>query len=275
MQTFHNEGDKRYLSIPVVGKVDRRVDFELKMLAGNQPSGLLAVHRSELDGRTILDYDISGLRPLTECRENLAAHLYSIVLSLEKAADTLKEYMLRPEGLVLDPEKVFFREESGQTLLLYDPAAESTLQRNLSVLMEYFLKVLVPTDEKEVLLLYGLYNCTREENVTLTALAAFWRNSGTREILSAEKEASVPEGTLSVYKELGLAAEADEDPPSLSGNCVNARVGEEHSTSAGLEEYVSQEPPFFQGVKNYFMQYRFECCVIMIVMVVSVFLLLR
>ncbi|GEM_PF-6254533 len=267
--SFYNEGNKRYMSRPMEATTDKRTEFELRMLVGNSPGGLLLVHRREVDAKVILDYDVSGLTALADCdARTAAAHLYRIVFSLEKLAGTLKEYMLRDDCLLLDPAVIFFREEMGAVYFLYAPGSEGSLREKLSTMMEHFLKVLVPTDEREVLLLYGLYNQTREENVTLGTLAEFWRASGTQEIVSAGKE-KLQADVVRVYDELGMTVQEVDAP-------VEPKLHEIHEQPVDdLGEYVVSEPRILGTLKDYLRRYRFECCVVVAVMILSVYLLLR
>lgn len=300
--TYYNEANKRYLSRACAELGDQRAGFELKMLTGNRPEGLLQVHLREMDGTRFLDYDVTGLKPLLECDRGMAAaRLYSIIFSLEKTVEMMKEFMLRPECIVLDPELIFFREESGMTFFTYAPDCPKPFKEGLGTVMEYFLKVLVPSDEKEVLLLYGLYHLTREENVTPGTLADYWRKSGNGEMTSAEEELPVLEDTRGIYEELGLNTAEEmalrgrkgkkkpedsvKEVRTVYGGTSGSDMASSEAADNGmvdsaeaeevLSAYESQNPHVFLALKDYFTRYRFECCVVAAVAIISVFLLLR
>ena len=185
--------------------------YEVGMINHNQPELLLRLHLTQEGDRPCFDYHVSGLQALSECQaEDLQGdYLYSIVFSLAYAAEIVESYLLSPEDLVLSPDQIFLRRESGQVFFLYYPGQEGTLQEHLLNLMEHFMKVLNPTEEDEVLLLYGLYQKARESNVTLTTLSEYWQSMRGKQPFSkaadpVETDLPAEEETDPVYEELGL-----------------------------------------------------------------------
>lgn len=193
--------------------------YEIRMINNNQPDMLLRLHPAEDGQKSYYDYNVSGLQALSACdaREIQENYLYSIVFSMERLSELADAYLLDPKDISLDPERIFLRRESGQVYFLYYPGQEGSLQEHIRELMAYFMKTLDPTDEEGVLLLYGLYQKSREEGVMLDTLAGYWREHQTR-----EREAVHAEGVVEDrYGE--NEREAEEEP-------VYAELGLEKST---------------------------------------------
>ena len=188
---YVSDGKNRYLRIECDGTVFD--GHELKMLRENRPEGLLRVHPQWEGDSAFLDYQVSGLTTLSSVGDGSAeTFLFAVLSNLVSLSDVLSEHLLRPEGLSLKPERVFLRRESGQIFFCYVPGSNVPLSEGLTSLMEFFLKNARPEKEDEVLLLYGLYQKSREENVTLRTLLQYWR-SETAHAAEARTEGAGPE----------------------------------------------------------------------------------
>ena len=169
-----DDGRSRYLRLEDESVPENM--YEIRMINHNKPEGLLVFHMEETGKTVQYDYFISGLSSLKSCaEEDDTDYLYSVIFALEHLSDVFYEYMLSPDRLELDPETIFVRKETGSLYFCYYPGKKSSFQQSLQELMEFFVKVMDPNDEPSVLLLYGLYRKSREENVTMKTLAEFWR----------------------------------------------------------------------------------------------------
>ena len=194
--------------------------YEIKMINANQPAGLLSMHIIQEPGRVLYDYDITGLRSLkdSESDEVQVDYLYSLITAMAREAEILTEFMLDPEKLMLSPETVFFKKQTGDVFFCYDPGKTASLQESLQRLMEYFLKKLDPKNEEDILFMYGLYQRTREPMVTLASLNEYFlenrekylkigeeREKKSRHVQEKEeKEYTETIVENSVYEDLGL-----------------------------------------------------------------------
>lgn len=176
------------------------------MLAGNRVEGLLPFRVSDHAGRTVYEYDITEMESLAESGSDQAElRIHSVIFALEALAETLDAYMLRACCVVPVPERIYLRPSTGQVCFVYDPENQIRLGDALQTLMEHYLRILNPCEE-EVLLLYGLYHLTREPNVTLGSLAAYWRENCSETEIKSKVISTVgiaPENRR-IYDELGL-----------------------------------------------------------------------
>lgn len=152
--------------------------YEIRMILHSRPQGLLSFRTEETPEGLRCDYAVTGLKCLKECAEEEDTdYLYSVIFSLERLSDILYEYLLSPDRVMLDPETIFLKKETGVVYFCYFPGKTSTFQEALQSLMEFFLRIRNPADEEGVLLLYGLYQRSREADVTMNALAEYWRET--------------------------------------------------------------------------------------------------
>lgn len=182
--------------------------FELRMITNNQPEMLLKMMLNRESRVTHLDYNVSGLVSLSSCEKEGGEYLYSVISGLEKLGSVLTEYLLTPDGLSLEPTRIFVRKETGQVYFCYVPGREGTFRESVRALMEYFMKVFTPENSEEILLMYGLYQKSGEETVTPVSLAEYLREQkkedhGNIEVPREEPpEIEFPEDEI--YAELGM-----------------------------------------------------------------------
>ena len=150
--------------------------YQFKMINTSRPTGLLPVHVTREKDGFVYSYDVTGLRSLkdSEGDDVQVDYLYSLISAMSKEAAVLSEFLLDPDKLLLTPETIFFRQWAGEVWFCYDPGKTEPLAESMTRLMEYFLKKLNPKDEEDILFMYGLYQRTREPNVSLTSLYDFF-----------------------------------------------------------------------------------------------------
>ena len=272
--------------------------FELKMIMNNQPEGFLRMHITETGEGMFFDYNVSGLESLKACPDEAlqGSYLKSIIFRLEELGEILKEYMLQGGRVELSEETIFLQRETGRVFFCYNPGKKKTMQESLRGLMEYFMKKICVSEEREVLLLYGLYAKSRENQVTFHTLADFWReNAGEEEILS---EANTPgrifEDDRKIYNELGLETFQVAEETESRHLLKKKRGGEETEKAllllpdAGSElredygEIEDFDPDLYLEEKNFFRKitgavrsYLFEIVVGIIVIAGTIMILLR
>ena len=237
--------DGKYLFLRLEAEPGFDGGYEFRMISNNQPEMLvkLLVNR---EGRTThLDYNVTGLVPLKSLEEELDGFLYAVISGLEKLGEVLPEYLLSPDRISLLPEQIFVRRETGQVYFCYVPGREASFGDSLAGLMEYFIKNASPADSEEVLLLYGLYQKSREETAGPGTLAEYWREQKKNRrpeenVFPMPEEAEIEFPDADIYAELGM----EEPKPKL---LRNRRKKEKEAGTALPEERLLPEKP--RGVK--------------------------
>jgi len=233
------DGNERILRM--MTEPDTEHVYELRMISHSHPRELLPVRISGEQGLSACDYNITGLASLKDCEgQDAADYLYSVVFALERLGETLGEHLLSPDRVLLDPETIFLKKETGTVSFCYFPGKKGGFQDSLQALMEYFLKIIEPLGEAEVLLLYGLYQKSREPNVRPGTLADFWRDT--------RGNAPIPEDDTLTLAPRGAGA------PALSSRddpAVFRDLGLEDSTvSRPFLKWRSRQEAVFEDVED-------------------------
>ena len=151
---------------------------ELGMLRYSRIEGLVPMRIREEAEQISIQYIAEGLAPMPEVltERNQEAVLYAVIRGLFQLSERLPPYFLSAEKLSLVPEEIFYDSGSGNMCFLYLPASKTNFQESLQRLMEFFLKHMNPQEEEKVLLLYGLYQKSRESTVQPETLFRYWES---------------------------------------------------------------------------------------------------
>ncbi len=149
----------------VVWENDAAAGYAVRMITENRIPGLLPCSSRNLDDRLQLCYEITGLAPLKELfeeRKLSARELLALLESLCLSLNSLEEYLLEADHLLLDPEVIYVNQDLSQISFCYVPAEEASLQEAFSALTEYFLPRLDHREPEAVTLGYGIYRYAME-----------------------------------------------------------------------------------------------------------------
>jgi|GEM_PF-6065778 len=209
MEEYYSDGKNRFMRLPAP---ENGADtYKIRMMNMNSPESLLHLHLSYEGTKACYDYNVTGLVSLKDSAELplQGEFLYSIVFGLEHLADVLCEHLLSEEELNLNPEAVFLQMDTGRVFFCYTPGTKASFGESIRHLMEYFMKALNPEKEEDVLLLYGLYQKSREPKIGLSTLAEFWRKSrgkrgfGSGETFEESDKHEIQEDDY-VFQDLGI-----------------------------------------------------------------------
>ena len=140
--TFENQGTDTYLVYHV--EQDEKVDsFAKGMLQNNEIEGVLQPAFVQKDAEQFLKYGITSKMPLAEYfREKMTKHkIMDVFRSIVKGLESAEEYMLMPEGFLLDMNYIYVDISARKASLIYLPLEEAEGGQNLkkffkSMLME-------------------------------------------------------------------------------------------------------------------------------------------
>lgn len=197
-RTFYQKsGDKSYLVMR--SGEEPKLPYQINMIKYNNISGLLPIQFFIEDGEYRYFYDIS-------CKESLADRMnqkkYSIqeirtvMACLYRCVQQLEDYLLDINCIILDPEYLFTERGCFNIQFCFYQDKKETFEQSLEILFDYFLNQLDYQDEKTVVFMYGLYQKSREENVSLYELMKQFC-----EIRETERENRTTEDTGDVSKD--------------------------------------------------------------------------
>ncbi len=148
----------------------------LRMLGSYAPKGLLPVRFRRETDRITAQYRVSGLLSLTEAMKDSDQEtiLRAVTAAISDIGPVLQAYFLSLGQLSLEPSEIFL-DTRKSVHFLYLLSAERNFQQSLQSLMEFFLRKMNPREEDRVLLLYGLYQKSREETVGSDSLFRYYQ----------------------------------------------------------------------------------------------------
>ena len=148
-------------------------DFAVKMLRRNDIRNLLKFDYEDMNGKTDLLYDISSkqaMLALFETEKLSCEILKKFVYSLKSLLDTLEEYLLDPDNVMLKKECIFTDLKTGAFSYCYNPYYNGDLKMELGILSDELLGFTDYEDPKAVRLVYDINKECHRENFTVDAL---------------------------------------------------------------------------------------------------------
>ena len=171
-KTFYQKsGEKSYLVIRSEEKLE--LPYQINMIRYNKIPGLLPVQFFIEDGEYQYFYDISDKESLAERmkqKKYSMKEIRTIMSDLYCCVQQLEEYLLDTNCLILEPEYMFSRKNMLDIQFCFYQDKKESFEKSLESLFEYFMNRLDYQDEKTVVLVYGLYQKSKEEHISLSEL---------------------------------------------------------------------------------------------------------
>ncbi len=169
---YTREQSGNYMLIPN----DQQTDcYEMKMIECNDIPGLLPLTIRKVNNQSTYMYQISNRISLMEYYGHEApnaAIIKAFLNSLKEALIALGEYLLRPDGLLLEPEHIFVDKGTHKVYFAYaEPNSDSDFFRALKRLFEdCILQTVDHNDAEAVTLVYGTYKRLCTSNCSIQGL---------------------------------------------------------------------------------------------------------
>lgn len=157
---------------------------ERSMMNYNRVPCLLPVNIRYVDELLHVEYDFSGMQSLTELfmhQRLTQEQIIWLVKTLREAQDVLLEYMLSPDGLILEPDHVFVDASDMRISFCYQPGKRDHVEKNIQPLLRYILDHVDYTNQRAVELAYAIYHLEDDTGNILCTLDAFAGKTRSRE----------------------------------------------------------------------------------------------
>ena len=141
--TIQSLNDVRHSFLTVRSDIKLRENFELRMLEENRIDGILPMTVCDNDGILDLNYDITGMLPLSEVllnRRLTGGDIRHIVLSLKHILTGLGPFLLSGTGMILSAESVYTDPVTLSPYFLYLPGRDESFSSSLTDLLEHLMK---------------------------------------------------------------------------------------------------------------------------------------
>ncbi len=146
-------------------------DYQMPMLRRNRISGILMIEGCEEEGMGHYTYDVSGLasmKTLYEKKRIKRRDIEGVVRALLRTVEALRQYMLNPDCVLLNPECIFRKEK--KWYFCYLPGYQGALSVSFHELSEYFVKMLDYEDIEGIILAYEIHKATLQEHYDLSGV---------------------------------------------------------------------------------------------------------
>lgn len=165
--------NKNYLVLDQFDTALSTEDYRIEMLKRNSIDGLLDMQIFMDDNIPSFYYDITSKQSLHSYfydSKLQKSHIIDLFKSLHKTLLNLNKYLLDYDHLVLIPQCIFFNNEPGEFFFSYCPYHTVDFFNALKDFIAYLLTITDHDDEKTVLLSYGLWQETQNQNFNLKSL---------------------------------------------------------------------------------------------------------
>lgn len=143
-------------------------DYQMKMMQANSIEGLLMVTGKGIEGKSQYFYEISemvSMKSRYENREMTREELEQFLVQFLGVLDQIQRYLLDMNRILLEPEYIFYRENT--YCFCYLPVQEAELCKEFHKLTEYFVSKISHKEQQGIFLAYDLHRETMEENYNL------------------------------------------------------------------------------------------------------------
>ena len=168
--------------------------YQIRMLLTNAIPGLLDCKIGKMDDKTLFYYEVTSRQSLQSVFEQRSIGAEVLRKLFEQLLDLLEElgqYLLVPDGLVLQPELVFADANLENFSFCYLPGKQGhtgCFQKQIRELMEYLLPKLDHQEQDAVVLGYGLYREISAEIFSVETIQALLYQTGKEKKETTEQE---------------------------------------------------------------------------------------
>ena len=168
--------------------------YQIRMLLTNAIPGLLDCKIGKMDDKTLFYYEVTSRQSLQSVFEQRSIGAEVLRKLFEQLLDLLEElgqYLLVPDGLVLQPELVFADANLENFSFCYLPGKQGhtgCFQKQIRELMEYLLPKLDHQEQDAVVLGYGLYREISAEIFSVETIQVLLYQTGKEKKETTEQE---------------------------------------------------------------------------------------
>lgn len=174
---YRTDGINSYI---VLAKYDIKIDcFDLKVLNKIKIDNLLGFEFRGINQDRMIYYRINGLEQYVTVKSGGIDYelLRDMLDQLLKLIYTLKQYMLRPENLVMDTDAIFVDTHSNTYKFIYMPDYEQPVNEQFRYLTEQMLKLVDHKDRRAVNMIYDIYDIATDTGYYMDAVASYIKTS--------------------------------------------------------------------------------------------------
>lgn len=154
-------------------------DYRLSMLVHNRIVGFLPVYVQQMNGKSILSYEITSFEALPsflEARKITYDEMVSLLLQFCSAVQEAGRYLLDGEGILLEPEYIYVLKSLECVRFCYYPYQHTPLYQSVNVLCRFLIDHIDYDDRRSLELAYGLFQESLKENLSISVIVGCIKN---------------------------------------------------------------------------------------------------
>ena len=169
-------------------------DYHIHMIKKNDILGLAKMDCYLVDEKSKFVYQTSNM---TSLKNRFDKHklryneIKEIVLELIDVVKELRGYLLNPDYIVLDPNLIYFHNNSW--MFLYLPVKRSSINKSFHALTEYFVRTLDYNEEEGILFASFLHKETLQDNFNIEMVLDSYKKHVEREVVDKQNQGEVKE----------------------------------------------------------------------------------
>lgn len=208
--------NKNYVILSECNIPDYKECYRSKMLKSNKLDNFLIYDTQTINGTIQFTYDISSKQSLYNFYENSLIDydiIRHIIMSLKSAFDTLNNYLLEPDYIILDPKLIYINIATKSIYFCYCPGHKNNFYDSLSEFLCYILSKIDHNDNNSIILAYSLQQQSIQDNYTFDDLMQILN----KPVFEHEKE-PVPEEPERVCSESSTSSDTFYQEASYEDN---------------------------------------------------------
>lgn len=158
---------------------DVTTDYRLAMLVHNRIDGFLPLHMQQMNGKSMLSYDITSLEALPaflDARKVTYDEMVSLLLQFCSAVSEAGRYLLDGEGILLEPQYIYVSKSLERVQFCYYPYQHMPLYQSVNVLCRFLIDHIDYDDRQSLELAYGLFQESLKENLSISVIVGCIKN---------------------------------------------------------------------------------------------------
>jgi hypothetical protein len=183
---YHRELNHNYLLLDRQCSQDKD-EYQNRMLVSHKWMHFISCSERNINGRYIIYYEINSKTSLSNYYAGVKmrfSDMTGLLSQIEAACAELADYMMDEDGIVLDPEYIFYDMDRKSYCFIYYPGEdqgndEEKDRNKLSELLDFMLGAADENDAETTDFIYKLYESAEQENFSLAEAMEKYRDHGT------------------------------------------------------------------------------------------------
>lgn len=159
MENELNVVGKEWEVVIVCGAEELLSAYEREVLERNRIPGLLPLSIEWIDDTAECHYHTEGCQSLAlyyRERKLSLDEFQNLMKSIREILAQMEEYLLDPEGITLDPNMIFKRNNSKKMIFCYLLGAKASQEEEFHIMMDWITRKIDYSDRELVLAVYGI-----------------------------------------------------------------------------------------------------------------------